>query len=46
MFHDFVDSLTSFLGSSDSLADCIAEIRSLQQVADSRLYKNEIDRLT
>ena len=40
------DSLTSFLGSSDSLADCIAEIRSLQQVADSRLYKNEIDRLT
>ncbi len=28
------DSLASFLGSSESLDDCIEEIRSLQRVAD------------
>ena len=40
------DNLASFLGSSESLDDCIEEIRSLQQVADSNLYKCEIARVT
>ncbi len=40
------DNLASFLGSSESLDDCIEEIRWLQQVADSNLYKCEIARLT
>ena len=40
------DNLASFLGSSESLDDCIEEIRSLQQIADSDLYKCEIARLT
>ena len=40
------DNLASFLGSSESLDDCIEEIRSLQQVADSNLYKSETARLS
>ena len=39
------DNLASFLGSSESLDDCIEEIRSLEQVAESNLYKCEIARL-
>ena len=39
------DCLSSYLGSSESLDDCIDEIRSLQQVAESDLYKREIARL-
>ncbi len=38
------DNLASFLGSSESLDDCIQEIRSLQQLADSDLFKREIAR--
>lgn len=38
------DTLASFLGSSESLDDCIEEIRSLQQLADSDRYKREIAR--
>ena len=39
------DNLASYLGSSESLDDCIEEIRSLQQLADSDRYKREIARL-
>ncbi len=39
------DNLASFLGSSESLDDCIEEIRLLQQLADSDLCKCEIARL-
>ncbi len=40
------DNLASFLGSSESLDDCIEEIRSLQQIADSNVCKCEFARLT
>ena len=39
------DNLASFLGSSESMDDCIEEIRSLKQVADSEDYKREVGRL-
>ena len=36
------DNLASFLGSSESLDDCIEEIRSLKELAESDLFKREI----
>jgi hypothetical protein len=40
------DTLATFLGCSESLHDCIEEIRSLERLADSDQYKREISRLT
>ena len=39
------ETLATYLGSSESLDDCIEEIRSLQQLADSDRYKREIARV-
>ncbi len=40
------DNVKSFLGSSESLDDCVDEIRSLQQLVKSDLFKREISRFT